>query len=128
MVVSFFAKDQRVYRHVLTPTHVRIARTYVRKIKPRQQRIKNIGPRNRRRRRQQARAGLDISAAIDMGIKTAWSKLGKMIINDAIDYIPTAYKKVKNKITDKKVKAVMNTGVDDYLVNKGVELIDEHFN
>ena len=37
-------------------------------------------------------------------------------------------KKIKNKITNKKVKAVMNTGLDDYLVNKGVELIGERFN
>ena len=66
--------------------------------------------------------------AIDLGRKTAGSKLGKMIINDAIDCIPTAYKKIKNKIINKKVKAVMNTDVDDYLVNKGVELIGERFN
>ena len=51
-----------------------------------------------------------------------------MMINDAIDYIPTAYKKIKNKITNKKVKTVMNTGVDVYLGNKGVELIGERFN
>ena len=48
------------------------------------------------------------------------SKLGKMMINDAIDFVPTTYKKIKNKITNKKV---MNMGVDDYLVNRGVELI-----
>ena len=66
--------------------------------------------------------------AIDLGRKTAGSKLGKMIINDAIDCIPTTYKKIKNKIINKKVKAVMNTDVDDYLVNKGVELIGESFN
>ena len=41
------------------------------------------------------------------------------MINDAISYIPTAYKKnKKNKITNKKVEAVMDTGVDDYLVNE----------
>ena len=49
------------------------------------------------------------------------------MINDAIDYIPMAYKKIKNKIVNKKAKAVMNTGVDDYLVNGGVELIGERF-
>ena len=49
-------------------------------------------------------------------------------MNDAIDYIPTAYKKIKNKITNKKVKAVVDTGVDDYLVNRGVELIGERLN
>ena len=32
----FFAKYQRVDRHALTPTQVRIARTYVQKIGPRQ--------------------------------------------------------------------------------------------
>ena len=46
-----------------------------------------------------------------------------MMINDAIDFVPTTYKKIKNKITNKKVKAMMNMGVDDYLVNRGVELI-----
>ena len=50
-----------------------------------------------------------------------------MMINDAIGYIPTAYKKIKNKITNKNVKSLMNTGVDDYLVNKGGELIGERF-
>ena len=48
--------------------------------------------------------------------------------NDVIDYIPTAYKKIKNKITNKKVKAVMKTIVDDYPVNRGTELIGERFN
>ena len=51
-----------------------------------------------------------------------------MLINDAIDYIPTAYKENKNKITNKKVRAVMNISVDDYLVNRGIELIGERFN
>ena len=43
----FFAKYQRVGRHVLAPTCVRIARTYVKKIRPRRQKIRRIGPRNR---------------------------------------------------------------------------------
>ena len=123
----FFAKYQRVNRHTLASTQVRIARTYVRKIGQRRQRIRNIGPRNRRKRRQQTGAGLDIAAAIDLGKRTAGSKLGKMMINDAIDYIPMVYKKIKNKITNKKVKAVMDTGMDNYLVNRGVELIGEWF-
>ena len=49
----FFAKYQRVGRHALTPTRVRIAGTYVRKIGPRRQKIRKIGPRNKQRRRQQ---------------------------------------------------------------------------
>ena len=93
--------------------------TYVRKIGPRQHRIRKIGPRNKRRRRQQVGAGLKIAMAIDLCKKVAGSKLCKMMINDAISYIPTAYKKnKKNKITNKKVEAVMDTGVDDYLVNE----------
>ena len=63
-----------------------------------------------------------------MGRKAAGTKLGKMMINDAIEYIPAAYNKIKNKITNKKVKAVMDTGVEDNLVNRGVELIGERFN
>ena len=111
-----------------TLTRVRIAKTYVRKIGSRRQRIKRIGPKNRQRRRQQAGAGLDLSMAIDLDRKAAGSKLGKMMINDVIDYIPTTYKKIKNKITNKIVKALMNTGVDDYLVNRGVKLLGERCN
>ena len=37
------------------------------------------------------------------------------------DYIPMAYKKIKYKITNKKVKVMMDTGVNDYLVNREVE-------
>ena len=66
--------------------------------------------------------------AIDLGRRAAGSKLSKMMINDTIDYIPTTCKKINNKITKKKVKAVINTGVDSYLVNRGVELIGERFN
>ena len=51
-----------------------------------------------------------------------------MMINDAVDYFPIAYKIMKNKITNKKAKAVMDTGVDNYFVNRGVELIGERFN
>ena len=51
-----------------------------------------------------------------------------MIINYAIDYIQTAYIKIKNKITKIKDEAVTNTAVNDYLVNRGVELIGERFN
>ena len=100
----FFAKYQKVGRCALTLTRVRIARTYVRKIGPRGQRIKKTGPRNRRRRRQQAGAGLGLSTAIDLGKKAAGPKLGNMMINDATDYIPTTYKKIKNKITNIKLK------------------------
>ena len=63
------------------------------KIGPRQQRIGRIGRTNRRRRRQQACARLDLSTVIDLGRKAASSKLGKWMINNAIDYIPTTYKK-----------------------------------
>ena len=123
----FFARYQRVNRHALAPTQVRVVRTYVRKIGPRRHRIRRLGPRNWQIRRQQVGAGLDLSTIIDLSRKAAGSKLGKMIINDAIDYIPTAYKKIKNKITNKKVKAVMDAGVDNYLVIRGVELIGERF-
>ena len=63
--------------------------------------------------------------AIDLGRKAVGSKLGKMIINDAIDHIPATYKKIKNKTTNKKVKLMMDTGVDNYVVNRGVELIGD---
>ena len=41
--------------------------------------------------------------------------------------VPTAYEKIKNKATKKKVKAVMNTGIDEYLVNNVIDLIGERF-
>ena len=50
------------------------------------------------------------------------------MINDVIDYIPTAYNKIRNKIKNKKVKAVLDTGIDDYVVNKRNDLIGERFN
>ena len=56
------------------------------------------------------------------------SKLGKMMIDDAIDFIRTPNEKIKNKITNENVKAVMDTTLDDHLVNRGVELIGERFN
>ena len=82
----FFAKYGRVNRHALAPTQVRIARTYVRKIRPRRQRIGRFGRRNKRKRRQQADAGLDLAMAIDLGKRAAGSKLGKMMINDKVVY------------------------------------------
>ena len=87
----FYARYQKVSRHVLNPTRVKIARTYVRKIGLRRQRIRRIGQRNQRRRRQQVGRGLDIATAFDLGKKAAGSRLGKRLINDTIDYIPTAY-------------------------------------
>ena len=77
---------------------VKIRRTYVRKIGSRQQRIRRIGPRNQRRRRQQIGKGLDLFTVLDLGRRTAGSRLGKTMINDVIDYIPTACKKRKNKV------------------------------
>ena len=119
-----FTKYERVNRHAIAPTIVRINRTYIRKIRPRQQRKITIDPRNRRKRRGHAGAGLDLATAIGLGRRPA----AKTMISDATDYFLTAYKKIKNKITNRKVKAVMNTGIDDYLVNKGIDLIDERFN
>ena len=123
----FFAKYQRFGRDKL-PERVKIRRTYVRKIGPRRQRIRRAGPRNQRRKRQQVCRGLDLSMAIDLGRRAVASRLSKMMVNDAIDYILTAYKKIKNKINNKKVKAVLATGTDDYVLNKGIELIGERFN
>ena len=124
----FFAKYEWVNRHVLALTQVRINRIYVRKIEPRPQRKWKIGPRNRRKRQRQAGVGLDLATAIDLGRRAAGSNLGKTITSDAIDLLPTAYKKIKNEITNKKVKTMMNTGIEDYFVNKGIDLIFERFN
>ena len=88
----FFEKYERVNRHALATTQVRIARTYVRKIGLRRHRTRRFGPRKKRKRRQQDGAGLNIAAAKDLGKRAAGSKLGKMMINYAIDYIPAACK------------------------------------
>ena len=113
--------------HVLGPTQVRINITYVRKTGSRWHRKTTIGSRNRRKRGGQAGYGLNLATNRDLGKRVTDSHLGKTIISDAVDYPPTVYKKIKNKI-NKKVKAVMNTGFADYLVNKGIELIGETFN
>lgn len=105
--------------HVLGPTQVRINRTYVRKTGPRWQRKTTIGSRNKRKRRGQAGYGLNLATNIDLGKRVTDCHLGKTIICDAVDYPPTAYKNIK---------AVMNTGIADYLVNKEIELIGETFN
>ena len=78
--------------------------------------------------RQQAGAGIDLSTAIDLRKKAAGSSVGQIIIKDAINGLPTAYKKIKSKITNKKAKAILNTGTDDYVVNKGVNYLGERFN
>ena len=52
-----------------------------------------------------------IATAIGLRKKSAKSNLGKMIIKDAINYVPTGYKKLKNK----KVRAVLDTVVGTIL-------------
>ena len=89
--------------------------------------IRRYGPRNKRRRRQQAGAGIDLSTTIDLGKKAVRSPVGQMIIKDAVNALPTAYQKIKSKITNKKAKAILNTGIDDYIVNKGVCYLGERF-
>ena len=51
-----------------------------------------------------------------------------MVIKDTIDYILTAYKKLENKTTNKKAKAVLYTCMDKYILNRGIELVGEPFN
>ena len=78
----FFAKYQRVVRDGL-PERVKIRKTQVTKIGHRRQRIQRIGPKNQR----------NIAMAIGLGKKVAGSRFGKMMINNAIDYIPTSANK-----------------------------------
>lgn len=51
-----------------------------------------------------------------------------MIIKDAIDYVPMVFKKLTNEIKNKKARAVVDTSVGDYTVNRGIDLIGEPFN
>ena len=90
---------------MINSTRVRIEKTYVRRIGLRRQKIRQIGRRSQHRRRQQA--DRELAKAFDLGKKDATSRLGKMLIDDAIDYIPTAYKNIKNKIRNTEVKSVL---------------------
>ena len=51
-----------------------------------------------------------------------------MVIKDTIDYTPTTFKEMKNKIMNKKSKTILDTGIGDYLANRGIDLICESFN
>lgn len=51
-----------------------------------------------------------------------------MLIKDTIDYTPMACKTLKTKITNKKSKTILDTGIGDYVVNTGIDLIGEQFN
>ena len=104
---TFYSKYARVPRNQL-PQNVRVRRTCVRK----------IGPRRQRKRRQQAGRGLlpseaPLSSAFDLTKRAENSKLGKMIIKDAIIFVPTAYSKIKNrfkkKITKKQILVLETT-------------------
>ena len=35
-------------------------------------------------------------------------------------------KKLKNKITNKKARAVLDTGIGDYVINKGIDFVECH--
>ena len=75
----------------------------------------------------QAGSGIDLLTAIDLGKKAAGSPVGQMVIKDTINALPTAYKKNKSNI-NKKAKAILSTGIDDYVVNKGVNYLCERSN
>ena len=100
----FFAKYQRVGRHALNTTRVRINRTYVQKVGPQRQRIHKYRLRNKCRQKHQAGAAIDLLTATDLTKKAAGSPIGKMTIKDAINALPTAYRKIKSKITNKKAR------------------------
>ena len=51
-----------------------------------------------------------------------------MIIKDVINYVPMACKKLTNKIKNKKTRDMLDTGVAEYIVNRGIDLIGETFN
>lgn len=68
------------------------------------------------------------SMAIGIGTKAAKSNLRKMIIEDAIDYVLTTYKELTNKIKNKKATAMLDAGVEEYIVNRGIDSVGELFN
>ena len=94
---GFFAKYQRVGRHALNSTRLRINGTYKQKISLRRQRICRYKQTNTCRQRQQAGASIDLSTVIELGKKVDGSSVGKMIIIDVINALPTAYRTLKAK-------------------------------
>lgn len=76
----FYAKYQRVAGNAL-PERVKVKRTYIRK----------IGLQRQQRQKNQAGRGMTIqdliSKAIELEKKVAKSNLGKMTIQDTIDYV-----------------------------------------
>ena len=112
---TLYVKYARVARNQL-PENVRVQRAYIR----------NIGPRRQRKRRKQGDRGLLsskalLSLAFHLTKRAGNSKLGQMIIKHAIDFVPTAYAKIKNRFKKKKTKKA-DTGGGDY------DLIGEDFN
>ena len=87
--LTFYARYQRVPRH-----KVRVKRTYKRKIGPRRER-KQRAP----RRAQQSGSGYvnqyvnagNLMRGVNLVKRGANNDLGKMIIDDAVGFIPTAY-------------------------------------
>lgn len=92
-------------------------RTFVRPWQPWQQRSGTIGPRKQHRERQQVGRDRDLYTAINL-------VEDKMMINNAINCISTAFKKIKNKV-EKKVKEVLDTGIDNYVINKGLKWLEK---
>ena len=93
---SFYAKYARVGRREL-PQNVQVAQTYVRK----------IGPTRQRRRRGQTGRGINqgiIMTGLNLPIRGAETDLGKMIIKDATDFVPTAYTSLKNRLLKKNLR------------------------
>ena len=114
---AFYARYQRLGRHTLSPTKVRIKRTYVRKIGP---------GRKRARKRPAAQVGsgyVDANTIMNgknlakRGVNT---DLGEMIIKDAVDFIPSAYNSLKIRILHRKKKSTSSTrSTPQYMAESG---------
>ena len=108
----FYTRYQRVGRHTLYPTKVRIQRTYVRKIRLRQQ----------RRRRSGAQTGSGylhantVMRGINLAKPGANSDLGKMVIKDTMDLVPSAYRSIRNRFFRKK-RAAATQSTPSYVVD-----------
>ena len=109
---TFFAKYAMVSKREL-PQNIRIMRKYVRKIGPRRQRKR----RGQRGRSFAIPSQTILSTALEMGKKAGKTDLGQMVIKDAIDLVPTAYTKIKNKLFKSKQKASNRSsgGAEDFV-------------
>ena len=118
---TFYARYQRVRRDMLYSTRVRVKRTYKPKIGPRRQR-KQRPPRRVLQSGSRYVNADNLMRGVNLVKRRANTDLRKMIIDDAIGFIPTAYNSIKRGTFGcKKIKPAVTSRdyyPDEDLVNE----------